>query len=65
MNTTINKALNLVIPLPRDNGTTLHIHSTPISAEAFEQHWEIISQVWSGLTAGNTARRAHHGSLPR
>jgi hypothetical protein len=45
----IDKRLNLVVPLERADGTTLFIHSTPISPETFDQHWRIISKTFSTI----------------
>lgn len=43
----IDRKLNLVIPLEMDDGSIIHVHSTPIAAEVFDQHFEIIGQVWT------------------
>lgn len=46
----IDKRLNLVIPHERDDGSIVHIHSTPITTETFDQHFEILAQLWTQIT---------------
>jgi hypothetical protein len=48
----IDRKLNLVIPLEMDDGTTVYVHSTPIATEVFDQHFEVIAQVWNELMSG-------------
>jgi hypothetical protein len=45
---TINKQLNLVLPLPRGN-TFIYVYSTPISREVFDANFMIISKVFTEL----------------
>jgi hypothetical protein len=45
----INKRLNLVIDIKRDDGSTIYVHSTPISKEVFDNFWEISAQTVSAL----------------
>jgi hypothetical protein len=59
----IDKKLNVVIPLPRDDGGTLYVHATPISREAFETYFLPISvafsRIWSeGLSVMSGPRVA-------
>jgi len=46
---TINKALNLVIELPRDNGTKIYVHSTPISALVFDAYFLVIAKTFDTI----------------
>jgi hypothetical protein len=46
----INKQLNLVLPLPRGN-TFIYIYSTPISAEVFDANFVIIGKTFTQLYA--------------
>jgi len=45
----IDKRLNLVVPIERDDGTNLYIHSTPISYEVFEKYFLVISKTFAGI----------------
>lgn len=45
----IDKSLNLVLEVDRDDGVKLHVHSTPISSETYEDFWEPISLVFSRI----------------
>lgn len=44
----INKALNLVIPVETENGI-VHVHSTPVSREVFEQFFLVVSKAFAGI----------------
>lgn len=46
---TINKALNFVVPVKRDDGTTIYVHSTPISRDIFNQHFLVISKAFTAI----------------
>jgi hypothetical protein len=55
----IERNLNFVIPVERDDGTTVYVHSMPISADVFEQYFLVISKTFAriyleglGQTAG-------------
>lgn len=45
----IDKKLNLVVPIERDDSTLIYIHSTPIAREVFERYFLTISQVLSAI----------------
>lgn len=47
----IDKRMNLVIPVEREDGPTVYVHATPVSAETFNQHFRIIAKVWSEIAA--------------
>ena len=44
----IDKALNLVLTVDRD-GFTIHVHSSPISEEVFENYYLPISKTFAGI----------------
>jgi hypothetical protein len=46
----IDERLNLIIPIPRDGGT-VYIHSMPLSREAFESQWLMLSKTFAVLMA--------------
>jgi len=46
---TINRQLNLVIPLIREDGTTIYVHSTPIRPETFEFYYMVLAKTWSAF----------------
>ncbi len=46
----IDKNRNLVIPIHRDNGEVLYVHSLPISREIFEAFHGVLSKAFSDLT---------------
>lgn len=55
----VDRKLNLVVPVERDDGTTVHVHATPISRETFHQHFLTMAKAFSsiytnglGITAG-------------
>lgn len=43
----INEKLNLVIPMQDANGETYYLHTTPLSREAFEANYLLMSQAFS------------------
>jgi len=47
--TTINRQLNLVIPIIREDGTTIYVHSTPIRSETFEFYYLVLAKTWSAF----------------
>lgn len=47
--THINKKLNLVIPVYRDEKATLFVHSTPMSSESFQNYWMLAAQTMNAL----------------
>lgn len=55
----INRQLNLVIPIDRDDGTTAYVHSSPIGRPVFEANHLLIAKTFTqiftgglGITAG-------------
>lgn len=46
----IDRKLNLVIPLEREDGTTLHIYATPIRKEVFETYFLVLAKTFSALS---------------
>lgn len=44
----IDKRLNLVVPIERDEGT-IYIHSTPISREVYERYFLVMSQAHAAI----------------
>lgn len=46
---TIDKRLNLVIPILREDETKLYVHSTPIRHETFEAHYMVLAKTFSTL----------------
>lgn len=47
----ISRALNLVVPVDRDDGSTIYIHAMPISAEVFDEHYKIIARASAEMWA--------------
>jgi hypothetical protein len=45
----IDSRLNLVIPIERSDGAKIYVHSTPISREVFETHFEPLAATFSRL----------------
>jgi hypothetical protein len=45
----LNRELNLVIPVDGTSKGTIHVHSTPISLEVFEQYFEPIAMAHAAL----------------
>jgi hypothetical protein len=45
----IDRRLNLVQPVLREDGTTLYVHSTPIRREVYEAHFLVISRMVSEM----------------
>ena len=56
MSVTINRRLNLVIPLDRGDGSKLYIHSTPIRPETFDFYHMVLAKTFSAF--------AHNGLDP-
>lgn len=52
---TINKRLNLVVPVERDDGSTLHIHAMPLATEVFQRYFLPISKTFARLYAEGIA----------
>lgn len=45
----IDRKLNLVLSVTRDDGVEVHVHSTPISREIYETHFLILSKAVSAM----------------
>lgn len=45
----IDRKLNLVIPVDRDDGVQIFVHATPISREAFDSNFLIIAKSFTAL----------------
>lgn len=43
----IDESLNIVIPVDRDDGTTVHVHAAPITRECFKQYWLPLSKAFT------------------
>lgn len=48
----IDRRLNLVIPVERDDGTTIYVHAVPVSEQVFDRYWLAISRTFSGIVGG-------------
>jgi len=46
---TIDRKLNLVIPVEKEDGSIIYIHSTPISTATFEKYWLVLSRTFSAF----------------
>ena len=46
---TINKKLNLVIPIYHDDGKILYVHSAPIMRETFERYFLVLSKTFAQI----------------
>lgn len=47
----LDKHLNLVVPVDREHGPTVYVHSTPIRREIFEAHFLPISKAFARIHA--------------
>jgi hypothetical protein len=47
--TTINKALNLVVPIVREDDTVAYVHHTPITYETFQRYYLVLTKTWASL----------------
>lgn len=47
--TTINRRMNLVIPVDRDDGGKLFVHSTPVGREIFEEYFFEIGKAYAAI----------------
>lgn len=45
----INKQLNLVVQVENDNGDIIHVHSTPLLRETFNQYFLVMSKAFSAI----------------
>lgn len=47
----LDKRLNLIIPIDRDDGTRVHIYHTPISREIYSQYFRILNMTGTQIYA--------------
>ena len=47
----IDKKLNIVIPVERNDGTTIYVHTTPLDYEVFEQYFIVLGKAFSSIFA--------------
>jgi hypothetical protein len=47
----IDRRLNLVIPIEREDEPTIYVHSMPLSREVFERYFLVISKAFSAIYA--------------
>jgi hypothetical protein len=45
----IDRKLNLVIPVERDSGETIYVHSMPLGREVFERYFLVISKAFATI----------------
>lgn len=43
----IDKSMNIVVDIEREDGEKLYIHSIPISRIAFEENWDVIARTFA------------------
>jgi len=60
----INKHLNLVAQVQRDDGSIMHVHSQPVSADLFDSHMDVLEKTYGHFMSnrnlmGLGARLAH------
>lgn len=48
----IDRRLNLVVPLDNPDGTVSHVHSKPISREVFERYFDVIARTFTEIYSG-------------
>lgn len=53
---TLNRKLNLVIPVETQPGVTIYVHSTPIGREVFETYYRSIARTFTELFSSGLAR---------
>lgn len=46
------KTLHLIIPLERDGGVKVYVHSTPIDRAAFDRYFMVIATTYGSITSG-------------
>lgn len=52
----INRALNVTIPIKRNDGVVVHAHSTPISREVFENYYLLVARTFSRIYENGLSR---------
>lgn len=45
----IDKSLNLVIPVSRDDGSTIYVHAAPIEPEVFTRYFLVIAKTFAAI----------------
>jgi hypothetical protein len=45
----LDEQLNLVIPIDREDGSTIYVHAMPISREVFERYWLVMSKAFAQM----------------
>lgn len=55
---TINRKLNLVIPINRDDKTILYVHAMPIRPETFEKYHLVLAKTFSAFTSNGLDPRS-------
>lgn len=53
---TLNRKLNLVIPVETQPGVTIYVHSTPIGREVFETYYKPIAKTFTDLFSAGLSR---------
>lgn len=48
----LDKRLNLVVPIERDDGVTVYMHSTPLSRAVFDQYFYVIAKTFTEIYTG-------------
>jgi hypothetical protein len=48
----IDKALHLIIPVDRDDGAQIFVHSTPIGSDVFTTYYQVIGRVFNEIYTG-------------
>jgi hypothetical protein len=54
----VSKKLNLAIPIEMEDGTNIHVHSTPIGVDVFDTYYRNLSRVFGEIYGGNMALTA-------
>lgn len=45
----LNKKLNLVIPIERDDGSTIYVHSMPVERATFEMYFRVMAKAFASI----------------
>lgn len=45
----INRKMNIVVPIEREDGSKIYIHSTPISTPTFEKYFLVLAKTFSAF----------------
>ena len=54
----LDQRLNLVVPIERQDGATLFVHSTPVSRQVFEAHYRVIGRAHAQIKADMESLRS-------